>query len=135
MNPPRATPPFLLPDLLAKWEARRAELARLDAHVSANALLTEILVDLNRLAAEPERLLTPTQAAQLTGYHHESIARMVRDGKVNNYGRKHSPRVKLSELPTKPKAPTLDDRRQIAAEVIARGRDIARDAVASRLGR
>jgi hypothetical protein len=46
-------------------------------------------------------LLTLSEAAGLTGYRADYLSRLIGQGKLQNYGRKHSPRVRRSELPVK----------------------------------
>ena len=46
-------------------------------------------------------LLTLPQAAALCGYSADHLGSLVRSGKLPNYGRKGSPRIRRSDLPTK----------------------------------
>lgn len=88
-------------DLIDRWEKRRAALARLSAQVDGAALASDILADLAGLA-ESEQPVSLAAAAASTGYSPDHLARLVRSGTLPNYGRKHAPRVKLSECPSKP---------------------------------
>lgn len=87
--------------LIERWEARKLELARLHAHVDGAALADEILRDLASLN-EAEPVVSLTAAAARTGYSADHLSRLVKAGSITNYGRKHAPRVKLSECPAKP---------------------------------
>lgn len=122
-------------ELRAKWQHRRDEWRRFGVSVNGAAMAEEILADVEQLErSDDEKLYTPTQAAERTGFHPESIARMVRTGRVPNHGRKNAPRVKLSDLPTKP--PKVAPRGQAgASSAPADSASIARDALALRLGR
>lgn len=126
-------------ELFAKWESRLAEWSGLAIIVNGEAIAREVLADLraaNDVAAI--RTMTPTEAAAITHYHPESICRLVRTGKVKNYGTKNRPRVRLDELPHKAppssrngEMPVRSPRRPVAGSI----NSIARDAVASRIGR
>jgi hypothetical protein len=122
-------------ELRQRWQERAGEWRRLHVSVDGAALADELLADLEQLErTDEERLYTPTQAAARTGFHPESIARMVRQGRVPNHGTKHRPRVKLSELPKK--APKVAKSGQAgASSAAADTTSIARDAIALRIGR
>lgn len=132
-----------LAELRVKWEARRDEWRRLGVSVSGERIADEILSDVTAADAErSDTLLTLPEAAAVTNYHPESIARLVRTGKVKNYGTKHRPRVKLEELPNKARTATprasagVAKSRPGAASSLAGSIDsIARDALAGRIGR
>lgn len=91
-------------DLIERWETRRASLARLNAQVDGAALASDILADLAGLAAT-EQPISLAAAATGTGYTPDHLSRLIREGKLFNHGRKHAPRVRLSECPTKAKRP------------------------------
>lgn len=88
-------------ELVDRWEAKKAEWARLRAQVDGAALADEVLHDLASLE-EAEPVLSLAEAAKRTGYSPDHLSRLVRDGALANYGRKGAPRVKLSECPAKP---------------------------------
>src|SRR5688572_23117786 len=91
-------------EIIDRWTARRDELRRLNASVDGAALCDELLADLKSVAADPaQKPVTVRQAAQLSGYSEDHIGRLVRDGKLQNVGRKHAPRVLPSELPKRAK--------------------------------
>ncbi len=96
---------MITPELESRWAARRDELRRLSALVDGATLLDEVLVDLDHAAAA-EPLMSLTAAAPLTGYTADHLSRLIRNGSLTNYGKKGSPRVKLSDCPKKAKLAT-----------------------------
>jgi hypothetical protein len=46
-------------------------------------------------------LLTLTQAAQISGYSDDHLGRLVRNGRLRNWGQHGSPRVRRGDLPSK----------------------------------
>ena len=88
-----------------RWLSRREEFRRLKVSVDGALLCEEVIADLERLREEREgEQLTLSEAARLSGYSREHIARLIRLGKLSNAGRKHSPRILLSDLPKRPGA-------------------------------
>lgn len=87
-------------DLAARWEARRVELSALHAQVDGAALITQFLFDLDALAGD-EPTVSLAAASQRTGYSADHLSRLIRAGRLRDYGRKHAPRVKVSECPKK----------------------------------
>ena len=83
-----------------RWLARRDELRRLNASVDGAALCDEVLADLEKIVSDPaEKPVTIREAAKLSGYSEDHIGRLLREGKLDNVGRKHAPRVMPSALP------------------------------------
>jgi hypothetical protein len=103
--------------------------------------LREVLGDIEQIEPEGSDLLSPPDAGARAGYHPESICRLIRLGKLTNYGTKHRPRVKLSELPRKAPARrvmTTKSRSTVAGSIgesASSAAAIARDAIAGRIGR
>lgn len=91
---------FIHEEMVARWSARLEEWRRLGVRVDGATIAEEILVDLRALSAG-ENVVSLTEAAKQTGYTPDSLGRLIRGGKLTNYGRKHAPRVRLSECPTK----------------------------------
>jgi hypothetical protein len=89
-------------DLISRWEARRADLSKLHALVDGASLVAEFLLDLERLG-DSEPAVSLTEAAAKKGCTADHLSRLIRLGKLRNWGRKYAPRVKVSECPTKPK--------------------------------
>lgn len=78
--------------------------------------------------SEEDKIVTVTQAARERGYNSEYLARLVREGKIENHGRKHAPRVRIGDIPMKKSStravqakPDIDVR-AIVREIIERGR-------------
>jgi hypothetical protein len=81
------------------------------------------------IKSEKEVLLTLTLASQVSGYSADHLGRMVGDGKLTNYGRKGSPKLRLGDLPKKPRAVVADmsakyDADTDARSLLARGRRV-----------
>ena len=92
-------------ELEERWLARRDEFQRLRVSVDGVSLCDEVIADLERLRQErEEKKLTLSDAATLSGYSREHLARLIRSGKLANAGRKHSPRILAADLPTRPDA-------------------------------
>jgi hypothetical protein len=62
------------------------------------------------IRATENPLLSLAEAAQRSGYHRESLARLVRSGKLRNYGTPRRPLVRASDLPKKAERPRLTRR-------------------------
>jgi hypothetical protein len=91
-----------LAEIKAKWETLRADGGRLGASVSLAAIAADVLADLAQLTdRSAEQTVTPKEASLARGFHVESIHRMIRAGKLTNYGTRRRPRVRLSECPQK----------------------------------
>lgn len=92
-----------LEDLRQRWATRRDELARLGAQVDGAKVIEEFLSDLKvNVECEGNELLSISQAAILSGYSAEHLARSVRQGRIANSGRKHKPLIRRNDLPQKP---------------------------------
>ena len=91
-----------LAPFVAKWRARVAEHRALGDHRCAEVALP-LLEDLERYWEDFEnQLLTPAEAHEWSGRNPDSLSRDVREGRLNNYGAKHRPLYRRSELPAKP---------------------------------
>lgn len=78
-------------------DSRGAEVCKLHA-----AELSDALTEFGRES------LTLTEAAQESGYSADHLRHLVADGTIPNAGRKGSPRIARSDLPTKPGASPPD---------------------------
>lgn len=88
-----------------RWMARREEFQRLQVSVDGASLCDEVIADLERLRQERDgKALSLNDAAKLSGYSREHLARLIRSGKLANAGRKHSPRILAADLPKRPGA-------------------------------
>jgi hypothetical protein len=86
-------------DLVAGWRAR-AELFRKHGVEQAAATIEVLAVELEAvLQADDGRCLTLRQGSEESGYSVEHLARLVREGKLANVGRKYAPRVRRGDLP------------------------------------
>jgi hypothetical protein len=59
------------------------------------------------LGATVNQLLTLAEAATRSGYNRDSLARLVRRGKLRNYGTPRQPLVRANDLPKKAERPRL----------------------------
>lgn len=88
--------------VMERWRERQAEFARWGAQVDGAKLLGELLSDLEAVEHSDAPVSLSAAAAQ-SGYSTDHLSRLIRSGKLTDYGRKHAPRVKISECPTKPR--------------------------------
>lgn len=87
-------------EIVAIWEFRAELLRRHRALVDGASMVEDFLDDLKALSErEAQEALTISQAAIRSGYSTDHLRRLVRDGKLSNVGRKHSPRVMAADLP------------------------------------
>ena len=67
-----------------------------------------------------EETLTLVEAAGVSGYTSDHLGSLIRGGKIPNYGRKHAPRVRRSDVPikspTSPGRPVTRRRRKAAGK-------------------
>jgi hypothetical protein len=87
-------------EAVTRWEARQAELSQLHAQVDGAALVGQFLLDLEALTKD-EPPVSLTTASERSGYSTGHLARLVKSGRLKDYGRKHAPRVRISECPRK----------------------------------
>jgi len=78
------------------------------------------------LRDDSDQLLTLPQAAEISGYHPDSLARMVRDGQIHDLRLPNSKgiiRIRLGDLPIKPGRPHTPDAdvRELASRLFKRG--------------
>ncbi len=78
------------------------------------------------LRSESDELLTLPEASEISGYHPDSLARMVRDGQIPDLrpaGSKSMIRIRRGDLPIKPGNPhtPLADVRELASRLLKRG--------------
>lgn len=115
-----------LADLTTRWAARRDEWRALGVHVDGAAVAGEILADLHALLVDQAAGdVTIAEASRLGGYSVDHLQRLVASGQLANVGRKHRPRIRRSDVPTKPghtlptdaEAGHFSDRRRIVASV------------------
>jgi hypothetical protein len=126
-------------ELEQKWSTRRDEWRVLGVRVDGERIADEILADIRAVSmSADEATLTPSEAAAVAGYHPESICRLIRKGKLRNFGTPRRPRVRVSELTSKAharRAAVAKEDRSTACSNVVSIDSIARDALAGRLGR
>ena len=93
--------------LAARWREEAQLLRRCGAHEAATT--REACADELQTYEESHssELLTLDEAATESGYHKDSIARMMSEGKVPNAGVKGAPRCRRRDLPKKPRSAPL----------------------------
>ena len=89
-----------LSEIQSRWEARRVEHERLGTLVPFASICAEVLSELRELAID--ETITLKEASLLGGYSVDHLQRLVRQGTIENVGRKHAPRVRRQDVPTKP---------------------------------
>ena len=86
-------------ELRDKWEARLDEWSRLELSARLGPIVVEFLADLDSVDRhEGTELLNLTQASIRSGLSADHLGRLVRTGKLQNYGRKNAPRVRAADL-------------------------------------
>lgn len=97
-------------EILARWEARKAEWGRLHVQVDGEAVAEQVLSDIEALlSARDEQVLTLTAASKISGYSVDHLSRLVRAGTIRNAGRKSAPRIARHDLPLRPLRLVTDD--------------------------
>jgi hypothetical protein len=97
---PAAAP---LEDLRTKWRARRDEFARFRASVDGATLCDELLAELeSAIQARDDDTLTLTEASTVCGYTADHLARLIRQGRIPNGGRRGAPRIRIRDIPVRP---------------------------------
>jgi hypothetical protein len=83
-----------------RWVNRREDFRRLGVMVDGAKLLGEILDDVRQcVGAQNETTLTLRQSAAETGYSVDHLARLIRQGRIPNSGRRGAPRIRVADLP------------------------------------
>jgi hypothetical protein len=88
-------------DLPKQWrtEAEFFERHGASAHAATKRADAEDLE--SALRAAENQLLTREQAAERSGYAPDAITRLIRQGRLRNYGRPGSPQIRAGDLPRK----------------------------------
>jgi hypothetical protein len=87
--------------LVAGWRARAAELRRYGAAPAAVTLEAAADELGAALRSEADELLTLTAASAESGFSVDHLARLLRERRIPNAGRKGAPRIRRSDLPRK----------------------------------
>jgi len=98
--------------LPVEWKARAKNLRRWASAEAAATAWERAAAELEEaLSRQSDRVLDLTQAAAVSGYSADHLGRLIRQGRIPNAGRRHAPRIRLSDLPRKPgHAPTPAER-------------------------
>ena len=91
-----------LAKLTAKWAARRDEWKALGVAVNGAALADQVIADLREIQASDADIVTLAEAHALGGYSVDHLQRLVSNGKIENMGRRGSPRIRRSDVPIRP---------------------------------
>jgi hypothetical protein len=70
--------------------------------VNGEKVAEDVLADLAALAESNTDLVTLTEAHTIGGYSIDHLQRLVSNGKIQNIGRKGSPRIRRSDVPIRP---------------------------------
>jgi hypothetical protein len=85
--------------LIDRWREHAATLQAYGATAVAQAV-ERCCQDLENVRHEDGSvLLSLNEAARLSGYAPDTLGRMIRDGRLENHGRRNAPRVRLADLP------------------------------------
>src|SRR5688500_16967490 len=88
-------------DLVVRWREQAAQYDR-DGQPGGR-LLGRVAKELEAALVEHDSTLVGlNDGARLSGYSADHLGRLVKSGKLQNYGSKHRPRVRIGELPRKP---------------------------------
>ena len=91
---------MMVSGLPAHWRARATELERFAP--SAAQAFREAADQLEASLQSVEESVTLKEASALGGYSVDALQRMVAAGRIENAGRKGKPRIRLTQVPTKP---------------------------------
>lgn len=80
----------------------RAEDVGKFSRAARNAFLEAAATVEASIRAWQNELLTLQEAARESGYSVDYLGEMLREGRIANAGRKHSPRIRRADLPKKP---------------------------------
>lgn len=111
-------------DLVTAWR-ERAEGMRRYAPMVACAFDDAAQELEAALGATDADCLTLQEAARESGYSPDHLGRLLKNGQIENVGRKHAPRIRRGDLPRKP--PTRTGPRLVAGSRIAAIRRDVRD--------
>jgi hypothetical protein len=96
-------------ELKARWIAQRDEFAHVGALVDGARLVNEHLEQLAGLTiTEESRALTLKEAADLSEYSLEYLARLIRQGRIPQARTKGRPRIYLKDLPIRRSRPVAE---------------------------
>ncbi|MGE3617166.1 MAG: hypothetical protein AB7L66_14945 [Gemmatimonadales bacterium] len=118
-------------EFVAKWTNEAEAMRQRAALVSGALLLEEILRDFDAVTrGRADEPLTLSAGAAESGYSAEYLGTLIRQGKIQNAGRSHAPRIRRQDLPRK--AGRLPDPAPSLKLVGATPRQIARAIISSK---
>ena len=89
-------------ELIDRWRSR-AEVFRRHGVAEAPATLEACADELEEYVREiANQKLSLEEASEESGYSHDHLSRLIRDGTVPNAGEPGSPRIRRGDLPRKP---------------------------------
>jgi hypothetical protein len=118
-------------EFVTKWTTEAEVMRQRGVLVNGALLLEEILRDFDAVTrGRAGELLTLTDGAAESGYSAEYLGTLIRQGKIQNAGRPHAPRIRRQDLPRK--ASRLPDPPPSLKLVGATPRQIARAIISSK---
>ena len=119
----------------AEWRGRAGTARDMLADPRAAQIIETLVADLERFATTVDaELLTPEESHAESGFSVDHLARLCREGKLRNYGRKGRPLYARSELPRKPSGTRALRSPQRSAIVPGTRQQIARAAITQFVG-
>ncbi|MCZ6888601.1 MAG: hypothetical protein O7H39_08905, partial [Gammaproteobacteria bacterium] len=92
-------------EFVARWDRRRVAFQQFSALVDGAKLCAEVLADFRAVTnAQGDWTLSLTEAAARSGYSAAHLGRLLRRGTIPNAGRPGAPRIRVADLPTRPRA-------------------------------
>ena len=89
-------------DLIARWRAEAETVGRC-GHESTGKLIRRLAVEVDEaLKDDQDETLTLVEAALESSYSTEHLRKMVASGTIPNAGEKGRPRIRHSDLPSRP---------------------------------
>jgi hypothetical protein len=86
------------------WEKKfAAGCESMNMQADAASLVRSLVSSLREIRDAAQRPLTLLEAARMSGYTSDHLARLIRAGKVTNAGRKNAPRILERDLPRRPR--------------------------------
>ena len=118
-------------EFVTKWTTEAEVMRQRGVLLNGALLLEAILRDFDAVTrGRAGELLTPTDGATESGYSAEYLGALIRQGKIQNAGRPHAPRIRRQDLPRK--ASRLPDPPPSLKLVGATPRQIARAIISSK---
>src|SRR5580704_14810709 len=97
-------------EVLARWQRRHDEWQKLGVTVNGAMIVAEVIADLRAiLEGDSGELLPLAEAARESGYSADHLARLVRESRIPNAGRRGKPMIRRCDLPVRP--PKLEGQR------------------------